>query len=151
LCVLFCLRCALQAVVIACLSKSLMNYTWVYIFFPWKIASKYMWCVFKFYYCLFSHLCFSFWDTIKKLAEVVACFPKYDCCMFILYIFNVLILKISCFRCPVNALVPACLLLSRFWIYRVTFDIDKFPEEENRCNCSQTICTEVEKTEWTLP
>ena len=29
----------------------------------------------------------------------------------------------------------------------ISVGIDKFAEEENRCHCSQAICTEVEKTE----
>jgi len=33
----------------------------------------------------------------------------------------------------------------------ISFGVDKFPEEKDWCCCSQTICTEAEKTERTLP
>jgi len=69
--------------------------------------------------------------------------------IFILYTLNDIFQLLLLTKChPFNGIcMPIYLFLGRECNIFISFGVDKFPEEKNWCHCSQTICTEVEKTE----
>jgi len=68
--------------------------------------------------------------------------------IFILYMLNNIFHLLLLIKCPFNGIrMPISFFLGHECNIIISFGVDKFPEEKNWCHCSQTICTEVEKTE----